>query len=47
MIQKNILIREDQEQFIKAQRLGFNFSKLVRAKLDEYIKMINKIENEA
>jgi len=37
MKQKNIQILDDQDAFLKEQKLSFNFSKFVRAKLHEYI----------
>ena len=39
MQQKNILIGDEQEEFIQGQSRFFNLSKFVRSKLAEYIKM--------
>lgn len=36
-----MLIREDQDDFIKSQSQRFNFSKFVRDKLDEYMGMVD------
>jgi hypothetical protein len=40
----SISLRVDQIAFIKNQIRTFNFSKFVRAKLDEYIEMIRKVK---
>jgi len=45
MIQKNVLITEEQDRFIEEQRRSFKFSKFVRAKLNEYIKFIKGGKN--
>jgi len=44
MIQKNLQIREDQEDFLKDQTKSFNFSKFVRNGLDEYIKFKKELK---
>ena len=41
---KFLLIRDDQQRFIEDQSQRFNLSKFVRAKLDEYIKMVENGE---
>ena len=46
MIQKNIQIKEDQDEFLKEQKLSFNFSKFVRDKLYEYINFKKEVEND-
>lgn len=43
MIQKNILLREKQEEFIK-NHPNFNFSSWVREMLDDYIKYIGGLK---
>ena len=43
---KYVLIEDKQEQFINEQSKNFKFSRFVRAKLNEYIKL-NKIVKEA
>ena len=42
MAQRCVSIREDQDKFIDNQRRGFNLSKFVQAKLDEYINAIKE-----
>ena len=46
MIQRNIQIRDYQDRFLKEQKRAFNFSKFVRAKLDEYINFKKEVEND-
>ena len=46
MIQRNIQVRKDQDEFLKDQKHSFNFSKFVRAKIDDYIAFKKEVENE-
>ena len=43
MIQKNILINKNQEEFIQSHK-NFNFSSWIREMLDDYIKFIGGLK---
>ena len=44
MIQKNIQISDEQDEFLKEQKQSFNFSAFVRAMLDDYIGFKNNLK---
>ena len=44
MEQRNIQIKDYQQDFLKDQKLSFNFSAFVRDKLDEYIEFKRRLK---